>query len=40
MAVLLLKAVLGAENDTHITEGGSFGIRAGGIAGKFRLIGC
>src|ERR1039458_2503494 len=38
-AVLFLEPVLGAENHTHVGESGSFGVRAGGVAGKFWLIG-
>ena len=39
VVVLLVELALGAENDAHVGEGGEFGVRAGGVAGEFLLVG-
>src|ERR1700683_187344 len=39
VVVLLVELVLGADHDSHIGKGCGLGIRAGGVAAKFRLIG-
>ena len=38
VAVLLLKAVLGAEYDAHVGESFRLGIGASGVSGEFRFI--
>ena len=40
VVVLFLEAMLCAEDNAHVGEGGGFRVRAGRVAGKFWLIGC